>query len=186
MDGELHLPQFRQIRAGREIKPKTTAHGRVLIAIHKYVKYSPITLPTELQTSSAVAALIKVHNKTICIARIYNPPDKTTYRLPSKELILFFQVNNNQAADCIMITDDFNMEKTYEVSMTSNDVYEQEMLDEVERLNLTHIFDFFTTQQYTLDFVFVNYPDYVDAVRVLGEIMKSCVESVQFPIIFTV
>ena len=57
-------------------------HIPIHIAIHKDLKNSPVTLPTGLPTSSASAALIKTHDKTICIAFIYKPPDKKTYRLP--------------------------------------------------------------------------------------------------------
>ena len=101
IDGELPLPQYSLIRAEREGKPNTTAHSGVLIAIHKDLKYSPVTLPTELQVQCAPAALIKLHNKTICVACIYNPPDENTYRLPINELIFLFQINNNQASNCI-------------------------------------------------------------------------------------
>ena len=85
MDGELHLPHYCLIRAERESNLSATAHGDVLIAIHKDLKYSPVTLPTELQVSCAAAAFIELHKKTTCIAFIYNPPDKSTYRLPINE-----------------------------------------------------------------------------------------------------
>ena len=80
----------------------------------------------------------------------------------------------------------FRFEEKHWVSLTSSDVYEQEILDEVDRLNLTRIIDFFTTKWDTLDLVFVNNPDYVDAARVHRELMNSCVKSVRFPIVFTV
>ena len=48
MNGEHHLPQYSLTRAEKESKPKTFAHGGVLIAIHKDLKYSPVTLPTDL------------------------------------------------------------------------------------------------------------------------------------------
>ena len=79
-----------------------------------------------------------MHNETNGIACIYDPPDKSTYRLPKKVIPLFFQIINSQAADCIMVTGDSNMKKTNWVSITSSDVYyEDEILDEVDRLNLT-------------------------------------------------
>ena len=67
MDGETHLPHYSLMRAEKESKPNPTAHGGVLIGIHKDLKYSPDTLPTEIQVSCAAAALIKLHSKTICI-----------------------------------------------------------------------------------------------------------------------
>ena len=113
IDGENHLPQYCLSRAERESKSNTTAHSGVLIAIHKDLKYSTVTLLIELQVQCAAAALIKLHNKTICTACIYNPPDENTYRLPINELILLFQIINNQAADCIMVMGDFNLKKGF-------------------------------------------------------------------------
>ena len=70
--------------------------------------------------------------------------------------------------------------------MTSTYVYEQEILEEVDRLNFTQIIDFFTTKRNTLDLVFVNDPDNVDAARVHSEFMVFCVKSSHFPTTFTV
>ena len=69
--------------------------------------------------------------------------------------------------------------------MTSKYVYEQEIVDEVDRNNLTQIKDCFTTKRDTLDLVFVNNPGNVDAPRKHREFMKSFVKSVDFPTIFT-
>ena len=85
-----------------------------------------------------------------------------------------------------MITGDFNMKSTKGDSLTSSDVYEQEILDEVESLNFTQIVDFFSTKRNTLDIVFVNNRYYVDAARVHREFMNSCVKSIHVPIIFRV
>ena len=79
MDGNFDLPQYSLIRTERESKLNTTAHGGVLRAFHKDRKYTPFTLHTELQISSAAAALVKVHNKTISIACFSHPPDKSTF-----------------------------------------------------------------------------------------------------------
>ena len=62
-DGELHLPQVSRLRAERENKPNTIVHGEFLIAVHEDLKFTPVTLPAELQTSSAAAALIKMNKK---------------------------------------------------------------------------------------------------------------------------
>ena len=67
MDGELHLPHYCLIRAERESNLSATAHGDVLIAIHKDLKYSPVTLPTELQVSCAAAAFIELHKKQLVL-----------------------------------------------------------------------------------------------------------------------
>ena len=79
------------MRAGRESKHNTTAPGGVLIAIQKDLKDYPVTLPTKIKISTAAAALIKVDYKTTSIACINNPPGKSTYRLPIKDVILFFK-----------------------------------------------------------------------------------------------
>ena len=80
------------------------------------------------------------------------------------------------------------MKKTNWASKTSSDLYEQEILDGMDRLILKQIIDFFTTKRNILDLEFVNDPDYVDAARIHSEFLNSCVKSFhfRFPITFTV
>ena len=49
MDGDFELPQYSLIRAERESKPNTTAHGGVLRAFHKALTLSRYPLNYKLQ-----------------------------------------------------------------------------------------------------------------------------------------
>ena len=70
--------------------------------------------------------------------------------------------------------------------MPSSNLYEQEILDEVDRLNLTQIIDFFTIKPYILDLVFVNNADNVDAARVHKGIYEFLYKISSFSITLTV
>ena len=165
-NSELCLPDENIIRTDRPARKVLSTHGGVLIPItneRKQEEVSITCLPKTVQTSFRV---IKIDTTNTCyLAGFYNPPKRSTYRIPLEDISLIIDFLKTQRPANLTPTGGFNMPETsWETYQLSSDYDETNINLAIDNKRKQQV-NFKTTASSCLDFVSTSNDTPIKSVR---------------------
>ena len=151
----LFLPAYTIYRKDRVCENFRSKHGGVLIAIKNQIPHEEVVLHN-CKNDLMVLRLCTTPKPTLVCA-IYNPPTNSPYQWSFQDFVQFFNSLESHTSeisyDQIIIAGDINFSKTNWSDMSSNDEYENGILEILIEHNFSNI------SESQLDVILTNNPD---------------------------
>ena len=173
-DCELFLSSYPVHRAERTCTNGISKHGGVLIAVKEGMKHARVQLSEIDCLHPDVAAVqLSTPNKVFVICAVYNAPKESPLRWPSDKLEQIIKIFDRSTNSEVILTGDFNLPNTDWESMKSDDLYEQLIVQILDRNRFCQVVDFPTRNDKILDLILPRNTDHLQNARIDEELTND-------------
>ena len=145
-----------------------------MIAVKEGMKHARVQL-SELDCMHPDVAVVQLTtpNKVFIICAVYNAPKESPFRWPSDKFEQVIKISDRSTNSEVILTGEFNLPNTDWESMTSDDLYEQSIVEILDRNSFCQVVFFPTRSDKILDLILTRNTERKDRRRTPSSLYRQ-------------